>query len=258
MVFITLHMLIMVGSFGSMIFHFGGKVSGPSDRIYIEDKAEILTDEEEQEVLELLNKVYDQSGMPVTVHTDNFDWRQHYNSIEVYSEELYYQIGFDEESMLVLFTSDMVGDFYDWEYDMYCGDDTTKCLSDNTFDKLLANFHKGMASENLAEALEYAWSSVLPELGKTGVDWSMLPVLPFLLFFYGIFYVVILGGTRKQNEAYRYFKQHPEQLSKEPMVLYSECPNCGAPNTMQKEVCPYCESLLKISDDNVKFVEPKR
>ena len=106
--------------------------------------------------------------------------------------------------------------------------------------------------------MEYAWSSVLPELGKTGVDWSMLPVLPFLLFFYGIFYVVILGGTRKQNEAYRYFKQHPEQLSKEPMVLYSECPNCGAPNTMQKEVCPYCESLLKISDGKVKFVEPKR
>ena len=46
-----------------------------------------------------------------------------------------------------------------------------------------------------------------------------VPALIFILFFYAIFYIAILGGTRKQNE-----------------------------------VCPYCGRLLKISDGNTKFV----
>ena len=82
-------------------------------------------------------------------------------------------------------------------------------------------------------------------------------MLLFLVVFYGVFYVAILAGTKKQNDAYRYFKKNPDELSNEPMTMYSECPNCGAPNTMQNEVCPYCDSLLKISDANVRFVKTK-
>ena len=257
LVFITFHMLIMVGAFGSTIIDFGSKVSGNPDRIYIEDKANILTADEEQDILRLLQEVYDESGMPVTVYTDDFGWKKYYDSLEVYSEELYYGMGFDEDAMIVLFTADNSNGFYDWEYDMYCGDETTKCLSDGVLDRLLENFQKGMANQNLAEALDYAWNSVMADLAKTKVNWSMIPIVLFLVFFYGIFYVAIFGGTKKQNDAYRYFRQNPDKLSNEPMTLYSTCPNCGAPNTMQDEVCSYCGSLLKISDGNVKFVKPK-
>lgn len=256
LIFITCHMLIMLGAFGSTIIDFGSKVSGNPNRIYIEDKANILTADEEQDILELLKEVYDESGMPVTVYTDNFDWKKYYNSLEVYSEELYYGIGFDEDAMIILFTADDIEGFYDWEYDMYCGDDTIKCLSDDAFDKLLENFQKGMANQNLAEALDYAWNSVMDDLARTKVNWSMAPVIVFIALFYGVFYAAILGGTKKQNDAYRYFKKNPDKLSNVPMTLYSECPNCGAPNTMQNAVCPYCESILKISDGNVKFVKP--
>lgn len=257
MIFITCHMLCMVGAFGSMMFDFGSKVSGNPDRIFIADNADVLTDNEEQDVLELLKDVYDESGMPVTVWTDDFSWKNHYDSLEVYSEELYYGIGFDEDAMIILFTVDNNNDFYDWEYDMYCGDDTIKCLSDAAFDKLLSNFQKGMANQNLAQALDYAWNSVMDDLAKTKVNWPGLPMLVFLVAFYGVFYVAILGGTKKQNDAYRYFKKNPDELSDKPMTLYSDCPGCGASNAMQKEVCPYCGSLLKISDANIKFVKPK-
>ena len=258
LIFITFHMLIMVGAFGFGMINFGSKVSGDPARIFIEDHANVMTDNEEQEVLALLQDVYDASGMPVTVYTDDFSWKEHYDSLEVYSEELYYKIGYDEDAMIILFTVDNKDGFYDWEYDMYCGDDTTKCLSDNTFDKLLNHFQKGMAKQNLAQGLDYAWNSVMGDLAKTTVNWSMLPVILFLLMFYGIFYIAILGSTVKQNAAYRYFKENPEKLSNNPMVLYSECPSCGASNAMQEEVCPYCGTLLKISDANTRFVRTKK
>lgn len=254
LIFITCHMLVMLVAFGSTLVSFGCKVSGDPDRIYIEDTANLLSDQEERDVLALLKDVYDASGMPVTVYTDDFSWKDHYDRLEVYSEELYYGIGFDEDAMIILFTADNTNDFYDWEYDMYCGDDTMKCLSDETFDTLLDNFQKGMASQDLAKALDYAWNSVMDDLAKTRIYWSQLPALVFILLFYAIFYFAILGGTKKKNAAYKYFKANPEKLSYTPMTLYSDCPGCGASNAGQNEVCPYCGRLLKISDANTKFV----
>lgn len=254
--FVTIHMLIMLGGFGSTIINFGSKLSGNTERIYIQDNANVLTDNEEQEVLGLLKDIYNTSGMPVTVYTDDFSWKEHYDELSVYSEELYYRIGYDEDAMIILFTVDNDNDFYDWEYDIYCGDDTIKCLSDAAFDKLLDNFQKGMANQNLARALNYAWDSVMDDLAKTKVNWAEAPILLFILAFYSVFYIAILGGTKKQNDAYRYFKKNPEKLSNTPMTLYSLCPKCGAPNTTQSETCPYCGTLLKIADENVKFVDP--
>ncbi len=256
LVFITIHMLIMIGGFAISMIEFGGKVSGDSSRIFIEDNADVLTSAEEEEVLELLHNVYEASGMPVTLYTDDFTWKEHYSSLEVYSEELYYKLSFDEDAMVILFTTNNNSEFYEWEYDMYCGDDTVKCLSDANFDKLLSNFQKGMARQNLAEALDYSWNSVLDDLGHATINWVGAPMLILLLAFYGIFYVAILSGTKKQNEAYRYFKDNPEKLSQEPMTLYSVCPGCNASNETQSETCAYCGTLLKINDGNVTYVRP--
>lgn len=68
-------MLIMLAAFGSTLISFGSKVSGNPDRIYIEDTANVLSEQEEQDVLELLKDVYDASGMPVMVYTDDFSWK---------------------------------------------------------------------------------------------------------------------------------------------------------------------------------------
>ena len=255
--FITLHMLVMCGAMLATMIQFGGKVDGDKDRIYIVDNVDILTDSEEQDVLELFEKVYDKSGMPITLWTDDYEWKDHYYSLEVYSEELYYGIGMDEDAMIILFTVDGTSDWYDWEYDIYCGDDTVKCFSDQAFDKLLANFQKAMSGQDLEEALEYSWESVMDMLAKTEVSLAVIPMLIFLLCFYGIFYFAIFGGVKTKNDAYRYFKENPEKLSNTPMTLYSECPNCGASNATQNETCPYCGSLLKISDGKVQFVAPK-
>lgn len=249
LLFITVHMCFMIGGMLSVAVVRGEKINGNRSRIMVMDHAEILTEREETEILSLLEQVYEKSGMPVTVYTDDFSWKKHYNALEIYSEELYYAIGMDESAMIILFTANDDSDFYDWEYDVYCGDDTEKCFSDAAFDKFLENFQKGMSRQKLADALQYAWDAVMDDLAKTRVNMAMLPTMIVPLIVYGIFYAAILGPAKKQNDAYRYFKENPEKLSLAPMVMYSVCPNCGASNASQGEVCSYCGTVLKVCEN---------
>lgn len=255
--FVTIHMLIMLGGFSAGMVQIGSKVNGDVSRVKIVDTVDALTTEEETKTMSLLMEVYQVSGMPVTVYTDSFEWKQHYNALEFYSEQLYYQMGFEENAMIILFTTDNNPSFYDWEYDIYCGDDTTACLSDSTFEKLIANFQKGMSTQSLYQALEYSLNSVMDELAQTSVEWTRIPILLVIVAFYGIFYFSLLGNSKKNNDAYRYFQENPDKYESTPMTLYSECPSCGASNIEQSETCAYCGTLLKISDGNIHFVDPQ-
>ena len=246
-------MFIMVGAFGAGAIQFGSKVDGDVARIKVVDQADLLTSSEEREIIELFNEVYEESGMPVTLYTDNYDWKDNYVSLAVYSEELYYRMGIDEDAMIILFTAkEKEQTFWDWEYDMYCGDDTIKCLSDPSFDKLLDNFQKAMAQQDLKYALDYAWNSVMDELATTAIDWNMMPIVGVLLLFYSVFYVSIIKGAVQEHEAYKYFKSQPQGLKQ--TVMRSVCPNCGASNTSKRHTCPYCGSVLTLVDDNTTFV----
>lgn len=254
LVFVTIHMLLMMSGFLGSLFTFGSKVGGNAERIFIEDRIDILSDTEEEKILTLLHQVYDKSGMPVTLYTDDYSWKGFYQSLSVYSEELYYNLGIEEDAMLIVFT---VGDneqFYDWEYDMYCGDETIKCLSDKSFDNLLDNFQHSMAKGDLCYALCYAWDGVMDTLAKTTFHPSGLLGLVILVCVYGLFYVVILGSALRQHRIYKYYKENPEQLTKTPIKILAACPNCGASNSMQKEKCSYCDTLLKVSDNKAEFV----
>ena len=257
-IFITVHMLLMLSALILMCFDFGNKVNGPESRIYIEDTANKLTVEEELWMMELFEKVYEQSGMPVALVTTDYKNLAHYASIEILSEELYYSKGFDEESMLILYTEDIKPDgFVDWHYDFCCGDITVNCLSDSLYDTLTGNFHKAMASGRLAYSLDYAFNSVIDDMGVTRFNGASLPVLPFLLAFYGVFYWIFLGGTKRQREAAKYFKANPEKFEERPMTIYAVCPACGASNSEGLEKCMYCDTLLKLTDGNTTFIRQK-
>ncbi len=252
--FVTILMCSLIYTVASEFIFSGEKIDGNSNRIFIVDNANALTTSEEDQVIDLLQKVYQKSGMPVTVYTEDFSWREHYSSIEAYSEKLYYEIGLDESSMILLYTTDNSDDFYDFEYDIYRGDDTIACLSDRSFNKLIDNFQKGMTGLKLYDAIEYSFGSVMDELATKFVDPALFPAIALILFACGISYIYQIVNIVKKNAAY---KHHKEQLAYQPMALYNKCPNCGAPNSEQKEVCSYCNSLLKIRDKKVKFVSPK-
>lgn len=253
LIFMTCFILLMMLTMLSSAVQIGKKLNGDPARIKIVDNADLLTVQEEEQTEKLLEEVYEASGMPVTVYTDTFDWKKHYTSLEIYSEELYYRMGYDEDAMIILFTAQEDKDsFYDWEYDMYCGEDTTACLSDDAFNKLLENFQKAMSSQNLYQALDYAWNSVMDDLAKTTVEWSLIPVAIFYLAMCAIIYLPVVKTSKKAQDAYRYFKENPDKYSTTPMLVYSKCPFCGRSNDAQSETCPYCGTVLKIADDNAR------
>ena len=217
LLFVTVHMCFMVGGFAQGTVFFGSKVSGDPDRIQVIDNAQMLSQSDEASILRIFQRVYNESGMPITLYTDDSNWEQYYNSIESYSEDLYYQQGLEEDAMIILFCIENKGEFYDWHYDMYCGDDTIRCLSDASFEKLLDNFQKSMYQEDLAKALDYAWNSVINELATISINWGKTPVLLTLLAVYGIFYYAILGGMLKERAARRYFEENPHKFSMDRM-----------------------------------------
>lgn len=226
---------------------FGSKVNGREERIAVYDNADILTDAEEAEVAGLFVDVYTKSGMPVTLYTDDWSWKDRYSSLEVYSEELHYSLGQDEDAATIVFTIDTdATDFVDWEYDVYCGDDTITCFSDRAFDKFLSSFHKGMANQDLTEALHYAWQSVLDDLAVTRFNFTYLIILIPIVGIFGAMFSSIISSAHKRQVMYKFFKSNPDKLTKDPISVYSVCPNCGAPNTFDKEICPYCDSSLKM------------
>ena len=241
MVVCMLPLLVLVGS---MAVEVGSKVDGDPDRIRIEDRLDLLTSEEEQRTLALFENVYEASGMPVTLYTDDMAWQDKYSSIEVYSEELYYAMGIEEDAMVILFTYD--GSF-EWIYDMYCGDDTVACLSDPAFETLLEEFRKGMAGQNLCNALEHAFGSVMDDFATSSVDWGLIGIVVVMAGIFGV--IVWFAAVRpylKERKAYLYFKEHPEEAGQEQLLVKPQCPSCGAHNSNHKEVCEYCGTVLKL------------
>lgn len=254
LIFITLHMCMMMSGVVASCIQFGGKVNGNMKRIYIEDKANLLSSAEEVEIIELFHKVYKKSGMPITLYTDDYSWKEHYYSIEPYSEYLYYKISYAEDAMLILFTVNDENGFFDWEYDMYCGDDTVKCLSDEDFDKLLSNFQKAMANDDLAKALDYAWNSVIDDMAKTKLNSVAIPMFFFLGILYAIFYFALLGSAIKNKAAYKYFQENPHKLSMEPITSFTNCAFCGVSNPSQNIVCEYCGAAMNNDDFSIKVI----
>ena len=249
LLFVLVHMSFMVGGIFLASIDFGGKVNGDKTFISIEDNANLLSDDDEIKIINLFNRIYEQSGMPIMLYTTDFSYTRHYNSIENYSEDLYYSRTLDEDAMIILFTAQEVDGFYDWNYDMYCGDDTIKCLSDAEFDDVLYNFQKAMYQDDIAEALIYAWEPVIDNLAKIEFSIGSMFFLLLVIPFYGIFLIPILSSVRKENAAYKYFKEHPEELSNDKCLsninnIKNICPNCKTENSVDAKTCRYCRTSL--------------
>lgn len=226
--------------------HTEQKINGNKDFICVEDTIDLLTDEEEARIVKTFEKVYEKSGMPIMLYVDDDEWKNHYDSIEVRSESLYYSMSDDEAGMLIYFSSAWSDDFWDWQYDCYCADDTVKCFSDSTFDLFLNAFQKKMAKGNLADTIEFAWNCVYNDLVKNTVDWmAILFVMPFLLVGSALLYASIADIVNSKSRS-DYFKAHPEIISAPKMMVYPECPKCGAPNSEKKDVCEYCGTVLEL------------
>ena len=237
----------------------GHKVHGNINRIMIDDKLDILSGADEVEIINLFKDVYEESGMPITLVIRDYSIRQHYSSLEYLSEELYYQISQDEDACLILFLIDTENPhpngWYDWKYDVYCGDDTVPCFSDELFDKFLDEFQSGLATQNLKEALYIGWQSVIYDMAEISFNPAVLIVtIPTVLHVLFIVSISYLPRYIREKTAYKYFKEHPEMLEGVRRVIKKKCPNCNASNSEGKDNCAYCGTLLTEVKGNIEYI----
>lgn len=217
LIFLTIHMIFLVGGMCITLIHFGEKIEGSRARIQIVDTIDLLTPKEEKEIMELLDQIYDKSGMPVTIMTQNFDWKDYYYDIEDYSEDVYHEIGTDETAAVVLFTQEEVNGSVEWEYDMCFGDDTITCISDGTMKKLIYAFQESMEKKNLYHAITDSWNLVMEDLAKTKIHPVYLILIGLVLCFYVACYIQMFSDIKKRNHAKQYFSENPQMLKSYPI-----------------------------------------
>ena len=224
------------------------KVSGNLDNIYIIDKIDIFTSDEESELIDLAKDVYNKSGMPIAICTDDFSYKENYTSIEAYSEDLYYTKCSDEDSMIILYTEEYTSDtFKDWDFDIYCGDDTIDCLSGSKFDTLISKINTNIRSNNHSgyEGIKAGLNYLSSDIRKLDIPLSLLLVIVGTISL--MFIPALISEIKKYKncaDAYNYFKENSSDLNKKISVLL-ECPSCGASNNGEKTHCEYCGRILK-------------
>lgn len=238
------------------------KIEGDISHIIIEDNAKVLNNKQEIELIDLFYEIYDKTGMPITLYTATYDWKNHYNSIENYSKELYYQIDIDENSMLILFTVDKGPGYAEietpiiytpqWDFYIYRGKNTTKCLSYDECYDFKYEFKNAMNryDKDLAFSIKQAWNSIkdgieTPNIDVQNIFYILFTIIVYILFCWIILYV---ANFRRNYYMYKYFKENPDKLSTKLMTVYNECPNCKASNESQAETCLFCGFLLKLKD----------
>lgn len=264
MIFILFHASFMFGGCFLSMVQVGHKVDGDRSLIAVYDNVDILTSQEEDELVTLFEQVYDKSGMPVMLFTEPYSEYKKFSNKEAFSEDRLYSHTYEENAMAIVYIPHQVGDFEDWIYDFCCGDDTVACLSDAAFDKLLDSFYRARLNMPLADALKVSWNEVMNDLAKTSFEPMSIFVFLFLVFIYGIFISSSVTSLVKGRQAQKYFKEHPEKLDMQPMntttpnvqqfqnaqpvqpmqEILLQCPNCGAQNTGKSSKCPYCDSVL--------------
>ena len=229
--FILFHMAIMISSYIFNLVQIGGKIDGDSKRIMIIDNIDILSSEEEETLLDTFYQIYEKTGMPITLYTDDFNWRSNYKDkneiidIKVYNKELYYKIDKSEKGMSILYIEEKGNKLKNAEYDFYIGMETQKCLSNKSLDKLTKTFEKSLQNMQFNKALIYALEEINLDLCKTTININIIPSIFLLLPLYAISIMIILLPIRKKVAAYNYFKKYPKELDMKKIVLEEENSN---------------------------------
>lgn len=139
---------------------------------YITDTIDVI--DNEREVTEALKDFHKKTGIcPHILTLSHDDWIR-YDSLENYSLEKYYDMFYDEEHFLLVYSEYYYedDDYLDWMWECIIGDDTIKILSDSKMNKFNDDFYEELSrsSTPLSDDLIAMFSDAETRFMKGGGD----------------------------------------------------------------------------------------
>lgn len=241
---------------------------------YIDDYSEVpyFTPEEEENIREDLRMFAEATNIPVCFEMiDDRDWDGFYASLEKYAYQSYVSRWTDEDHFLIVLSLNQEeiqeeGQSYVnlWGFETMVGDNLTglddrQCaVFNNAFTD---NLYRLSADYTIEQALREALDELVVSL-HTIQKTEPVQVVIFLLvllFMVGIELRILylpLKRYKEKKAEFEYYEKHGFPETREEMLarytraqhVFSTCPNCGAPNDKNLEVCEYCDSNLLIKE----------
>ena len=186
---------------------------------YITDTIDVI--DNERAVTETLRDFHQKTGIcPHVLTLSHDDWVR-YDSLENYSLEKYYDMFYDEEHFLLVYSEYYYedDDYLDWSWECIIGDDTIKILSDSKMNKFNDDFYEELSrsSTPLSDDLITMFSDAETRFMKGGADVeSLLTTGVFILIWGGVVVFAIISVISSFITSRRDYTYAPEDdVSKE-------------------------------------------
>ncbi len=207
----------MFGTFSSDIFGFFPPKPLESnvsyETSYITDTIDVI--DNEREVVETLKEFHQKTGIAPHILTINHDEWKRYDSFEVYALEKYYDMFYDEEHFLLVYSEEYYeeNDYTDWAWECVIGDYTIDILTENKLSKFNDDFYEELSrsSSPLSADIITVFSDPETRFMKADPDFESLFVgLFFMLFWGGIVGLFIFNAIRDYVMSQKDYTYAPE------------------------------------------------
>jgi len=218
--------------------------------IIIEDRAQIISESEEDALMEELEEFRNKTGItPAFFTVNNEDWEKEYKNLEKYSYDLYLDEFKDEKHWLIVYSEPEApdADFNDWYWEGMQGDNTDSILSrkkteifNKSFQKNLLKRDKYTVAQALTESFD-EFNKVVMERNKD--DWKISLVFGIMsLITNGVAVVFIVFGVRSKKQKKTAFECTDE------VIRQATCEYCGGIYIVgHHNNCPHCQAQIPYS-----------
>ena len=212
--------------------------------IVIDDRAGVISAEEEQSIDKTFKKFFEKTGItPAVITVNNEDWQSNYTNLENYAYELYVTSFTDEKHWLIVYSqpfSNNDSSFTDWYWEGMQGNDTDNIITTEVADNFTDDFHRKLlrsGTYTVGSAIDSTFSEYIPDIMDTSINFGALPGAIILLVFITFHASLMLGitpGTIKYRKAIECPKGAMEYRCTYCGGIYVvgtciSCPHCGAP-----------------------------
>ncbi|SCW30044.1 hypothetical protein SAMN02910456_00385 [Ruminococcaceae bacterium YRB3002] len=240
-------LIALINIFGN---HFPNKLAMDYDTgILIEDRAEILDNNEEAMLVESLEAFRDETGItPAVITVNNEDWNKQMKGVtlERYAYDLYLEKFNDEKHWLIVYSQPEKPDpeFNKWYWEGMQGDDTDPILGTRETDSFNKRLQGNLLKEDkrsVAWAIADAFDGITPVAMKWYIDPAAVGVsiVMFILIPLPASILFIIYKVRRKNRSVTF-------CCDDEVIHQATCEYCGGVYIAgQHTNCPYCQASIQ-------------